>query len=126
MFEKIVDEKKKITTITVAWKADFDELMVVLKNFFDDNNTKHLLLDFRDCSFDTITYDHIRELCEYASFRADGESKVNGKTALVSSNELQFEIGRIFKTYSKMIDSAILVSVFRSMENALSWLEEAL
>ena len=126
MFEKIVDENKMITTITVAWEADFDELMVVLKNFFGDNHTKHLVLDFRDCYFDTITHDHIRDLCEYASFRVDGESKVNGKTALVSPNGLPYEIGRIFQTYSEMIDSAILVSVFHSMENALSWLEEAL
>ena len=124
MFEKIADANKKITTITVAWEADYNELMGVLKNFFDDNNTEHLLLDFRNCSFDTMTHDHIRNLCEYASFRADRDSKLNGKTALLSSNELQFEIGRIFKTYSEMIGSAITVSVFLSMENALSWLKK--
>ena len=125
MFEKIVDENKKLTTITVAWEAGFCELMDVLKNFFDDNITKHLLLDLRDCSFDTITHDHIRELCEYTSFRADRESRVNGKIALVNSNDLQFEICKIFKTYSEMIGSAITVSVFRSTEDALIWLEEA-
>jgi len=124
MFEKIVYDNKQITTITVEWQADFSELMSVLKIFFDDNNTEHLLLDLTDCSFDTITHDHIRDLCQYAKSRANGGGRVNGKTALVGSNDLQFEIGRIFKRYSEMIGSAIKVSVFRSAEKAFSWLEE--
>lgn len=124
MFEKIVDEDKQLTTITVAWKADFSELMSVLKNFFDDNNTEHLLLDLRDSSLDSITSDQIRHLCKYAKFRANGENRVNGKTALVGSSDLQFGIGRMFETFAEMEGSAIKISVFRSMEKALSWLEE--
>jgi len=57
MFEKIVDKDKKLTTITVSWKADFDELMIVLKNFLNDNKTEHLLLDFRNSSLNGITHD---------------------------------------------------------------------
>jgi hypothetical protein len=124
MFEKIVYDNKQITTITVEWKADFDELMSVLKIFFDDNNTEHLLLDLRVCSFDTITHDHIRDLCQYAKSRANGGGSINGKTALVGSNDLQLEICRIFETYSEMIGSAVKVSVFPSTKEALSWLEE--
>ena len=124
MIEKIVYENKKITSITVVWEDDFSELMGVLKNFFDDNNTEHLLLDFRLCSFDTITHDNIRNLCEYATSRANIESRVNRKTALVGSNDLQLEICRIFETYSKMIGSATKISVFSSILNAFSWLEE--
>lgn len=124
MFEKIVYENKQITAITVKWKDDFSEAMSVLKTFFDDNNTEHLLLDLRDSSLVSMTHDHIRDLCQYAKSRSNDGGRVNGKTALVGSNDLQFEIGRIFKTYSEMIDSAIKVSAFRSMEKALSWLEE--
>ena len=40
MFEKIVDKDKKLTTITVSWKSDFDELMIVLKSFLNDNKTE--------------------------------------------------------------------------------------
>jgi len=124
MFEKIVDKDKKLTTITVSWKADFDELMIVLKNFLNDNKTEHLLLDFRNSSLNGITHDHIIDLCKYATYRDNGESRVNGKTALVGSSDLQSGIGRMLKTYSEMKNSDINVSVFRSMEKALSWLEE--
>jgi hypothetical protein len=124
VFEKIVNEIKQLTTITVTWRADFDELMSVLKIFFDDNHTENLLLDLRESPLDSITHDHIRNLCEYAKYRANGERRVNGKTALVGSSDLQFEVGVIFKKYSEMIDSAIKFSVFRSIEQALSWLEE--
>jgi len=124
MFEKIVNENKQLTTITVTWKADFDELMSVLKIFFDDNHTENLLLDLRESPLDSLTYDHIRDLCEYAKYRSNGERRVNGKTALVGSNGIQFEVGVIFKKYSEMIDSAVQFSVFRSIEQALSWLEE--
>ena len=124
MIEKIVYEDKKITCITVNWEADFSELLGVLMKFIDDNNTEHLLLDFRMLSFDTIMRSNIRDLYEYATSRANVDSRVNGKTALVCSNGLQIEIGKIFKTYSEMIASPIKISAFRSMEKAFSWLEE--
>jgi hypothetical protein len=124
MIEKIVYENKKITCITVKWEADFSELLGVLKNFIDDNNTEHLLLDFRLFSFNTIMLNNIRDLYEYATSRANGGGRVNGKTALVCSNGLQIEIGKIFKTYSDMVSSPIKISAFRSMEKAFSWLEE--
>jgi len=120
MIEKIVHENKKITSITVLWEADFTELLGVLKNFFDDNNTEHLLLDFRRFSFNTIMRSNIRDLYEYATSRANGGGRVNGKTAFVFSNGLQNEIGKIFKTYSEMVDSPIKISAFRSMKKALS------
>jgi hypothetical protein len=118
MIEKIVYENKKITCITVRWEADFSELLGVLRKFIDDNNTEHLLLDFRLFSFDTIMRSNIRDLYEYATSRANVNSRVNGKTALVCSNGLQIEIGKIFKTYSDTINSPIKISAFRSMEKA--------
>ena len=124
MIEKIVYKDKKITSITVVWEADFGELLSVLKKFIDDNNTEHLLLDFRLFSFNTIMRSNIRDLYEYVTSRANGECRVNGKTAFVGSNGLQIEIGKIFKTYSEMTGSTIKVSAFRSMEKAFSWLEE--
>ena len=124
MFEKIIYENENITSITITWEADFKELISALKNFFDDNNTEHLLLDFRLCSLDTITHDNIRDLCEYATSRANIDSRVNRKTALVGSNDLQLEICRIFETYSKMIGSGTKISVFSSILKAFSWLEE--
>ena len=124
MIEKTEDENKKITFITVKWEADFSELLRVLRKFIDDKNTEHLLLDFRDFSFNTIMRNNIRELYEYATSRANANSRVNGKTAFVCSNGLQIEIGKIFKTYSEMISSPIKISAFRSVEKALSWLEE--
>ena len=124
MIEKIIYEDKKITCITVNWESDFGELLGVLRKFIDDNNTEHLLLDFRLFSFNTIERSNIRDLYEYATSRANGGGRVNGKTALVCSNGLQVEIGKIFKTYSDMTGSPIKISAFRSMKNAFSWLEE--
>jgi hypothetical protein len=124
MFEKIVDEDKKLTTITVSWKSDFDELMIVLKSFLNDNKTEHLLLDLSDSFLDDITYDHVVDLCKYAAYRDNGKSRITGKTALVSSSNLQSEIGRMFKAYFEIENSDINVAVFSSLEEALSWLEE--
>jgi hypothetical protein len=124
MFEKVVDKDKKLTTITVSWKSDFDELMIVLKSFLNDNNTEHLLLDLSDSFLNDITYDHVVDLCKYAAYRDNGTSKIKGKTALVSSSNLQFEISQMFKTYFEIENSDINVAVFSSLEEALSWLEE--
>ena len=125
MIEKVVYDNRKITCVTVKWDADFSELLSVLKKFIDDNHTEHLLLDFRNFSFNTIIRSNIRELYEYATSRADVNSRINGKTAFVCSNGLQIEIGKIFKTYSDIISSPIKIQAFRSMEKAFSWLEES-
>ena len=126
MFAKMVYEDKRITAITVEWKDDFCKAMSVLKTYFNDNNTEHLLLDLRGSPIDTITYDDVSDLYRYATYRAndDGENEVNGKTALVGSRDLLSEIGGIIKTCFEMDDSAINVSLFGSEEKAFSWLEE--
>ena len=126
MFEKIVYEDSQITAITVKWKDDFSKAMSVLKTFFNDNTTEHLILDLRDSSIDTITYDDVSDLYWYATSRMNdnGENRGNGKTALVGSIDLQSEIGEIFKTCFETEDLSINVSVFGSEEKALSWLEE--
>jgi hypothetical protein len=126
MFAKIVYEDKGITAITVEWRNDVSEVLNVLNTFFNDNNTEHLLLDFRDSPLDAISHDHISDLYWYAISRTNNNDKniVNGKTAFVCSNGLQIEMGKIFNTYSEMIEPSIKVSAFRSEEKALSWLEE--
>jgi hypothetical protein len=108
----------------VSWKSDFDELMIVLKSFLNDNKTDHLLLDLSDSFLDDITYDHVVDLCKYAAYRDNGKSRITGKTALVSSSNLQSEIGRMFKAYFEIENSDINVAVFSSLEEALSWLEQ--
>lgn len=126
MFEKFVDEDRNITTITVKWGDDFRKAMSVLKTFFNDNDTEHLMLDLRDSSIDTITYDDVSDLFRYATARTNdhGENRVIGKTALVGSSDLQSEVEAIFKTCFKTEDLPINVSVFSSEEKAFSWLEE--
>ena len=126
MFEKIVDENRNITTITVKWEDDFRKAMSVLKTFFNDNNTEHLMLDLRESSIDTITYDDVSDLFRYATTRTNdnGENRLNGKTALVGSSDLQSEVEAIFKTCFETEDLPINVSVFGSEDKALNWLEE--
>ena len=126
MFEKIVDENRNITTITVKWEDDFRKAMSVLKTFFNDNNTEHLMLDLRGSSIDTITYDDVSDLFRYATTRTNdnGENRLNGKTALVGSSDLQSEVEAIFKTCFETKDLPINVSVFGSEDKALNWLEE--
>jgi hypothetical protein len=126
MFEKIVDENRNITTITVKWGDDFRKAMSVLKTFFNDNNTEHLMLDLRESSIDTITYDDVSDLFQYATTRTNdnGENRLNGKTALVGSSDLQSEVEAIFKTCFETEDLPINVSVFGSEDKALNWLEE--
>lgn len=126
MFEKIVYEDRQITTITVKWEDDFRKAMSVLKTYFNDNTTEYLMLNFRDISIDTITYDDVSDLYRYATSRMNdnGENRVNGKTALVGSIDLQSEIGEIFKTCFETEDLDVCVSLFGSEEEALSWLEE--
>ena len=124
MFEKIVYENKQITAITVEWEAKFSEAIGVLRNFLNDNDTEHLLLDFRNFSFNTIIRSNIRDLYEFVISRVNVNGGVNGKTAIVCSNGLQIEIGKIYKTYSDLVSSPIKISAFRSKEKAMSWLEE--
>lgn len=126
MYKKRVYKNKRLTTITVKREADLGKAISVLETFFKDNNTENLLLNIGDSSFDNMTHNNIRNLYKFANSRTDdkGSNKYNGKTALVCSNDLQNNIDKIFKTYSEIEDSVIDVSVFRSEERALGWLEE--
>jgi hypothetical protein len=123
MFDKIVNEAKQLTIITITGKTDVSELMSALNSFWD-NPTKHIIWNSQSDPLGNISPDDIRNLCKHAKLRAIDGNRSNGKTALVGSNDLAFGLSRMAETYSEIEEFPIQVSVFPSLEEALNWIEE--
>ena len=110
--------KRRVTTVgegTVSWD-DIISHMESLAKDPDFQPTYSQLLDFTGTTKITLTHDQIFEVARRTMF-----SK-GSKRAFVTANAYQYGMTRMFQSYRKMF-GAETIHVFKSMEEALRWLE---
>jgi hypothetical protein len=117
-----VDQEKQLTIFIVVGKPSFEETLEVLKPFYEKHPTKNLLWDFRNASFETLSSKNLEAIADYV--KQHGEVRAGGKTAFVVSKDLEYGLFRMIETFGEIRKIPIYTEVFRSMDEAVHWLEE--
>jgi hypothetical protein len=123
LIKKEIDKTKQLTIFTVSGEVDFDELLENYQLYYDDvQPSKNMLWDFRSAKGgNRLSQEGLRH---FASFPKKYEHKRPvGKTAYVVEGDLGFGMGRMVMAYVELLDSKVDVNVFRSMNEAIQWLE---
>ena len=116
-----IDHVNGITIFSASGKLTFDEAMAEVKMFYIQP-TPNVVWDLRSVSEVNLSSS---EIWEIASFRPRHESskRINGKTAIVTSQDLLFGLSRMFQSFSENEDVPFAVMIFRTMEEAQGWLD---
>jgi hypothetical protein len=117
-----IDDAKKLTTYTVSDKLTFDEAMAEVENFYKQP-TKNVMWDLSNVSELNFSSEEVRKIAGFNQ-RLESLSRINGKTAIVAPQDLIFGIGKMFQSISDYIDVPFIVMIFRTMEEAQSWLDK--
>jgi hypothetical protein len=117
-----IDHAKKLTTYTVSDKLTFDEAMAEVENFYKQP-TKNVMWDLSNVSELNFSSEEVRKIAGFNQ-RLESLSRINGKTAIVAPQDLIFGIGKMFQSISDYIDVPFIVMIFRTMEEAQSWLDK--
>jgi len=116
-----IDKAKKMTTYTVTDKLTFDEAMAEVKLFYN-RPTKNVMWDLRSVSELKFSTEEVKTLAGLDK-RIESSNRINGKTAIVATQDLYFGLGRVFKTLSEMYKVPFTVMIFRTMKEAEKWFE---
>ena len=117
-----VDQEKQLTIITIVGDLSLEKLMEVIKPLYEKRPSKNVLWDVRNASMAPISNEDIQSIVKY--LKQHGEVRTGGKSAIVASEDFNYGITRMIKTYSEIDKISFTMNVFRSMEEAVQWLEE--
>ena len=111
-----------MTVFTVAGALTYAEQLAALQEFYDGNPTANVLWDFRSIEGNRITIEELNKIIVFIKRR---ESKrPHGKTALVSTTDLDFGLSRMSQTYADIHNVPWQIRAFRSMDEAIKWIKE--
>jgi hypothetical protein len=118
------DEIRDLTVFTVEGELTFDAQMTTLKEFYSGVPTANVLWDFRAIEGIRVSS---KELYEIILFIKRHKSKrPQGKTALVSSKDIDFGLSRVSQAYADYEKLPWEMKAFRSMKEALKWIDRDL
>ena len=115
------EENKDLTVFTVTGVLSHEEVMPVVKSFYEGEPTKHVLWDLINTTEVHLTSAEVEKIATYR-MRYEGK-RASGKTAIVAQKDVLFGISRMFEMQSKMRKAPYLIMVFRNMDDAYKWLE---
>ena len=122
MVERNIDVASGLVTFTVNGKATYEGLIRALKEMLDDPNFRkgaNNFWDFRNVDSDSLTSVDIRG---FASFIEKNKERCGEgyKVAFVVARDVDFGLARIYEAYADRLPFTVMV--FRSMDEALSWI----
>lgn len=119
---KIKTEKHRdLTFIVLSGKVTGESIIKALKSFYSSEITTKVLWDFSNCNVSAL------QTCDLSNFietaKIYGHQRTDGKSALVGRDDLAFGLGRMIISMTELDGYPIQAKIFRTVEEAIAWLE---
>lgn len=120
--EKYIDQDQHLTTFRAAGILSFDEFSEAIEGFYAAGPTDFVILDFSEAEGTGVQYtsERLTQLVRFAEANRIGQEE--GKTAIVVSKEIHYDLGRMVEAFTA--DRPIQYRVFYEMRKAAKWLFE--
>ncbi len=117
-----IDKAKDLTVFTVTGEISLDNVLPVVKAFYEGDPTKHVLWDMSDTTDVQFSSQEVEAI---AGFRPRYEAKrASGKTAILGQKDILFGLSRMFEIQSSVKQAPHSIMVFRNKDEAFKWLDE--
>ena len=120
--ESKVDKSKNLSKYLFTGKISADDLINTVKDIFKGEITNNLLLDFRQAQPDENFLSQDLEKIARIT-KQYWELRKSGKTAIVASTDIAFGLARMYEVFVRIEELTHTVRVFRSMDDAIEWLD---
>lgn len=121
---KQIDRERNLTTYQVSGRVSAGEYARNIQEFYAIGPiTKHVMWDLTRAELEHLREEDVRSIGETP--RKFSEERNGGRTAIVAPTDLAFGLARMYEFISDPSEVLIEIQVFRSVEEATQWLEEA-
>ena len=117
-----VNAENQLTIVTATGELSFDEIRDAITSFYEGDHTLKVLWDMREASARKLSSRQVEQIAllleEYG-----GRSK-GIKTAIVTPTDLNYGLSRMLISFVEIREEhyPVLMKVFRTMDEALSWI----
>ena len=122
MIESRSDLTRELTEYVCTGVMDRAEITDAVDAFYADDPTANVIWDLTDANLSALSAVDVQMVAEHTASRA--HSRSGGKTALVAPTDMDFGMSRMFQTMIDNADHQASVSVFRSRDEAVEWIDE--
>ena len=116
------DRSKDLTVFTATGELTFAGQIAAMKEFYEGNPTKNELWDLRGITGSRISSEELLQVTLFT--KQYGHKRQGGKSAMVMNSDLDYGLGRMSGTYGETEQLPWEVMAFRSIDEALAWLDE--
>lgn len=113
---------KKVTVLRVTGNITSDQIIDELTRFYNEEFTNNVIWDFTNAESKKLSSNDLQKILSHT--KEFGHLRDNGKTAFVISSSLGYGMGRMYDSLAQVIDHPVKHGVFRSYDEAISWIEE--
>ena len=117
-----IDNENQLTTFTVLGEASFDEMMVIMKDFWEGKPTKYELWDSTNGTFLHLHANKLEEITDYVMIHAKKRS--NGKTAFVVRSKTECQIIKGLGMVKKYANAPFTIKAFITLDEAYCWFKK--
>ena len=116
------EDGEEFTRLNVTGHVLAEEMHEALEEFYASEPTKLLLYDMSFAEVWHITPDMVLDFVRRAARL--GARRPGGRTAVVAPGDLQFDLSMMSQAFHALESKKVDLRVFRSQEDALSWLTD--
>jgi hypothetical protein len=120
--QSVIDRDLDLTTYNVTGSVEAAEIIGAIEGFYAGDPTRKVLWNMTDATFDALTTDDVKRIAEISERHS--HRRKTGKTALVFSAEVGLGLGRMYEAFRDLHASPVRQESFRSLDEALRWLED--
>jgi hypothetical protein len=113
-------DRPDLTTVTVEGTVTADQVRGQIVQFLSGDPTQLVVWDIRRGSLSGMTAENMRMIISAGAPFA--HRRRNGRTAIVSTQDVDFGLSRMFQAIAELQHIPFEVEVFRDMELAMAWL----
>jgi len=104
-------------------KIDINDIIAELKDFYNNRMTTYLIWDLNKGGDPDLSRNDMQCIIDFS--KKYGSLRKNGKSAIVTDNNLYYGLSRVFEIYAEMETGLSLhFRVFRKIKEAKDWMEE--
>ena len=117
-----IDEENQLTVFTGTGDLSFDEVKNAITSFYEGDHSLKVLWDLRAAVARAISSGQVEQIARLLD-EYRGRSK-GVKTAIVTPTDLNFGLSRMLISLMQIREERypVFMKVFRTMDEALSWL----
>ena len=114
------DNRADLTVHVCRGKISLGEIIDEIKSFYDKEPTQNNLWDLTEADISELSSSEIKAIANFA--KGYNPSRVGGKTAFVSPQDVAFGLSRMYGTFADLAEQEVDLMVFRSLEDAMKWI----